>query len=178
MAAFHPFDSSPNALPVRASRDPFRLVREVPGSVQVSFWAFLCVAGIRLIFFIVGQVEFNWPEYLARAAAGFPHNGRVEQVPPGAAIAGEVISAAFSLGFIAVSILLAYQIRSGLNWARIVLTVWAVLAVPTALGGYVLSYLVAAVLVAATVYMWLPRSNAFFRTVKADRKRHKAHQLP
>jgi Na+(H+)/acetate symporter ActP len=99
------------------------------------------VAGFRLSFFVSGLVGFNWHGYLVKSAAGFRHDGRIEHLTPGLAIAGEVISAALNLGLVGVLVLLAYLIRRGLNWARIVLTIWIVLGVPAVVGGDLLSYL-------------------------------------
>jgi hypothetical protein len=40
-----------------------------------------------------------------------------------------------------------------------------------------LEYVATALMVAAIVCLWLPRSNEFMRLVKADRKRYQSQQL-
>ena len=72
----------------------------------------------------------------------------------------------------AVYLLLAFRLRAGRNWARIVLTVITLFQIVSLIvaRGTVLSYVSAAIAVIALVSAYLPASNDYIRQVKQARR--------
>ena len=81
---------------------------------------------------------------------------------------------------IALGALLAFLVRRGFNWARILLTISIGLGF-VALIGYPPASpwtdVTSAVNVVLLVLVWLPRSNHYFRIVKAARRLHRSRRL-
>lgn len=76
-----------------------------------------------------------------------------------------IVIAVFAL----VYLLLAFRLRAGRNWARIVLTVFVVfqvISLVTLQGTSVVSYISTGISVIATVLAYLPDSNAYIREAK------------
>jgi hypothetical protein len=92
-------------------------------------------------------------------------------------VTGEIAAVALSVAGTGTIVFFALRAKRGANWARIMLTAWCGLWVVTPFGGDMLEYVATALMVAAIVCLWLPRSNEFMRLVKADRKRYQSQQL-
>ena len=161
-----------------SASDRFHLRRPLPWTLQVSFWILIGAALVGLIFFIVSQFQFNWHTYLAKAVHPFEHNGRVLQVTPELAIFVISIGIAGNVLGIAARVVFAFLMRRGLNWVRIVLTVLCGTQVlGTLIDKTILEYASTGAIVFAIILLWLPRSNEFYRNVKADRQLHRIEQF-
>lgn len=85
-----------------------------------------------------------------------------------------IVGAVFALIIIGLELFFAFKMRSGRNWARIVLTVLGVLGVLAGLYsiataftiGSVLNIISIVVVVAAIVFMYKPAANAYFTRPK------------
>lgn len=160
-------------------RQPFQVTRPRPIVLVVSCWILVANTGVGVIRLVINVVTFNWSSYLAKNVHPFIHNGHHEQVTPAIAIGTVVTGFAIALLFSAIMLLLAFRLREGGGKARIVLTVLVGLELFGLTGPqHVLVYLGVVPDVAAIILSWLPRSNDFFRRVKADRRLHTSRQLP
>jgi hypothetical protein len=82
---------------------------------------------------------------------------------------GQVVAVVVIVLFALVYLLLAFRLRAGKNWARIVLTVFValqVISLVTLQGNTIVSYISTAVAVIATILAYLPDSNSYIRQVK------------
>lgn len=127
-----------------------------PTTVTASFYLWLVtillglVGGI-LLFILSGSAE-------------------VSAVTQGSAVAGSAVfvtAAVIAIVVAAVQLVIVFQMKAGKNWARIVLAVLAALQVASVLTGSATaswaSWLALAATVVATVLMFLPASNPYFR---------------
>jgi hypothetical protein len=90
-----------------------------------------------------------------------------------AASLGQITAMVVVVVFALVYLLLAFRLRAGRNWARIVLTVFVAFQVISSLatlqGTSVVSYIGTGISVIATVLAYLPDSNSYIRQVKQAR---------
>jgi hypothetical protein len=117
-----------------------------PGTVETAFWLYLAapVIGLILSLISIGRVTGS-------AAAA--------NLPQGAVVAGVVIGIVVNVLYLVAVIVIDVFFRRGRNWARIVLTVLAALAVFGVLGLGVITFVIGLV---AIILSWLPASNAWF----------------
>jgi hypothetical protein len=127
-----------------------------PATVTASFYIWLVtivlgLIGAVLLFILSGSAELS----------------AVTEANPAAGTAAIVIAAVISIVVAAVQLIFVFQMNAGKNWARIVLLVLAALQV---LGGVAgggsatwATWLGLAVTIVATVLMFLPASNPYFR---------------
>ena len=162
-----------------------------PVSVSVSFWLMIATGILPLIAvpLILEEVLVYIREIFSQASA---ISG--ETLPPGLIeqitaflVPGMWISALFQAG---IYVLLGLGIRAGMNWVRIVSTVFACLGLLSIAGSlallvtlgiplemvytgpvlaYVPSYVASACFVAAVVAAWMPTANAYFAARRAAR---------
>ena len=162
-----------------------------PGSVTVAFWLMIATGVLPLIAvpLILEEMLVYIREIFAQASA---MSG--ESLPPGLIeqitsflVPGMWISALFQAG---IYVLLGLGIRAGMNWVRIVSTVFAGLGLLSIVGSlvllvavglplemvytgpvlaYVPSYVASACFIAAVVAAWLPTANAYFAARRAAR---------
>jgi hypothetical protein len=143
----------------------------VPQLVNISFWMIIA-AGIlsaisSLILATTGSDAFinSMIQQAARQGSEFPA-GSLEGMRGGIVVAA-VIGAIVSLGLYA---LVAFPVRKGKNWARILGTVFAAISVLGLAGLFqfgatygILQLLVILLGVAAIVLLYLPASAPYFR---------------
>ena len=166
--------------PVKVPRDPFVMRRRPPVAVQVSFWVLAALAALDSVRLAVILGTFDWDAYLAKEAHPFVRNGHEIFMTPGTAIGVRETEFAGSFALVGFSFLLAFGIRAAKRWARLVQTAFIVIqrrgpfpCAPAVSGPRWRSLAT----LGAVVLLWLPRSRAFFRQAKADRKAHKLKQL-
>jgi hypothetical protein len=127
-----------------------------PATVTASFYIWLVTIALGLL----GAV-------LLLVLSGSAEMSAVAQANPEAATAAIIIAAVISILVAVVQLIFVFQMNAGKNWARIVLLVLAALQVVSVLtGGGSASWatwLGLAVTVVATVLMFLPASNPYFR---------------
>jgi hypothetical protein len=122
-----------------------------PGTVEAAFWLYLVAPVVGLILALVGLGASTTAANTAAARAGIS-SGAVT----GLLVTGIVLDVVFLVAVIVVDMFF----RRGRNWARITLTV---LAVVSFFFGGIFTFLLAVV---ALILSWLPASNAWFRSVK------------
>ncbi len=173
-----PFDANSDWSPPPGlgTRQPFRVTRPVPTPVRAVFWIVACVVAIELLVLVINQLTFDWDAYLAKSVHSFVRDGHVLYVTPALAVGTIVFAIVVVLTLNAVQLLLGYLVRRGVNWARIVLTLFSVGSILSLLASHnvLISYVDAAAAVAVVVLLWLRPSNQFFSDVKADRSVHKS----
>lgn len=93
--------------------------------------------------------------------------------PPGAQLSAGAVRGIFYIALVVVGalmLLFAWKMRSGRNWARVLLTALAVFGLYTQASAVGFSDWIAVVSVAITatglVYMYMPPSNAYFRSFR------------
>ncbi|WP_077489067.1 hypothetical protein [Sinomonas mesophila] len=162
-----------------------------PASVTVSFWLMIATGVLPLI---AVPLVLEWMlEYMreifiqASAMSGQPlPPGLIEQITA-SMVPGMWISSLVQTGMY---VLLALGIRAGMNWVRIVATIFASLVLLSLLGSlalligfgiplgmvfagpvlmYVPSYAASACFFASVVVAWLPSANAYFAARRAAR---------
>lgn len=115
-----------------------------PTTVTVSFVLWLITVLVGLIGGIVGLFS----------------SGQVQSNMGGAVVAGGVIGIVIAL----VELFIVFRMRDGRNWARIVLLVLAILQVLGVVASFtVLGTIGLIAVIIATVLMFLPSSNGYFR---------------
>ena len=127
-----------------------------PTTVTASFYIWL----VTILLGLIGAV-------LLLVLSGSAEVTAVTQGAPAVGTAAIVIAAVISIVVAAVQLLFVFQMNAGKNWARIVLLVLAALQVVGVLTGAGTaswaSWLGLAATVIATVLMFLPSSNPYFR---------------
>ena len=127
-----------------------------PTTVTASFYIWL----VTILLGLIGAV-------LLLVLSGSAEVTAVTQGSPAVGTAAIVIAAVISIAVAAVQLLFVFQMNAGKNWARIVLLVLAALQVVGVLTGAGTaswaSWLGLAATVIATVLMFLPSSNPYFR---------------
>ncbi|MFD5829789.1 hypothetical protein [Lentzea sp. NPDC060358] len=140
-----------------------------PATVNAAFAGFLvsCVFAVTSIGVLVGTHD----ELVdALRASG---TQMTEDQLQSAATVTQYTFAGIALVIALVQLWLAFKVRSGRNWARVLLTVFTVLQVGSLFVGEgsatLPAYGGALVAALAVVASWLPASNAYFATVKQAR---------
>ncbi len=164
----------PSAPPVRESEAGPVLSPPMP--VTLSFWGWLFSAALWVV---GGILFFSAKPALVNALRQSNTNLRTGQLTDAqiqqtanAAVIGALVVA---IVIAALYTLFAFKLRAGRNWARIVLTIIAVLAlvvlITQAHAGSVLSLVGAGVAVVAAVLSYLPSANAYIAASKHARLR-------
>jgi ABC-type transport system involved in cytochrome bd biosynthesis fused ATPase/permease subunit len=143
-----------------------------PTEIVGAFWAYLVAAITWLIggLLVIGQKQ----QIIDTLRDANNQGGSLTQ---------SQIDAAASLGVILVVVLavvisglyalFAFKLKAGRNWARIVLTVLAALALISLLlgtGGNIVSYIGQFAAIVAAVLSFMPSSSAYIAQVKASRQ--------
>ncbi|WAP51463.1 hypothetical protein OL239_16860 [Arthrobacter sp. ATA002] len=153
-----------------------------PKQVNQAFWLLIASAVLGLISLPISIAYMNSPEYLEYLEDVFGGMGaEVDSEYLSAAIAGSTASSIVSGLFgLAVRVGLAFLVRSGFNWARVLITIFAVLSLFSLLGLFVTGPLVAALslaamlaTLAAVVLLFLKPSSEYFARKKAYRQAQK-----
>ncbi len=134
-----------------ASRPP------TPPTVEAAFWLVIASSALTLLVQLFDLLAIGL-------------NGGTPPTSP--YLVGSVIG-------IGLRVLFAFAARRGANFARILLSLGALLSMFGLVTGFnVILLVVVAIAVAAVVLLWLPQSNAYFRAAAAARTQAKAGSLP
>lgn len=146
--------------------------RERPREVDVSFWLWIASVVIALISTALSLLQLDTLRAASLEAAS--QGGAVldPAAAEQAANIGVIVGVVVALLLVVAQLALALLMRRGRNWARIVLAVLAALtvlllplSVPTSTGPILAVTVIQTLLVlVATVYMFLPRANPWFRS--------------
>lgn len=143
-----------------------------PRTVNIAFWLFVAAAVLSVVSGIISIATINSQRPAILDMAKNPHPGG--NVDPNtfadAVIAGATVWAVVTLIFWAIAfVLVAFLMRRGANWARIVLTVLTVLSLLNIIQGFGAGFLQFAAAVVAVVLIWLRPSSEWFAAVKASK---------
>lgn len=175
---------------------PTRHAAVRPKTVEAAFWLYILTAVLGAVGIIISVTTYPALRLQVndQARRQLEAQGQSGALPDGAITA--IFDATFAIGivfgavFLAAYVVFAFFFRGGANWARIVLTVCAALAIfgtlftlaslaipsgaraPQVPGGYATSVGQFLCLVVATVLIYLRPSNDYFRAVKASKLAH------
>jgi hypothetical protein len=142
-----------------------------PKLVDIAFWLYVAAAVLSLVGLILSFASIDAAR--EQALRQLEEQGQSGVLPPeaieGALWTGVAIGAIFALLFAAAYVVFAILMRRGYGWARYVLGALAVLSVFGLLGGLGIGALQFLCLAAATVLVFLPASNAYFRSTTQGR---------
>jgi hypothetical protein len=143
-----------------------------PTEMTAAFWCYVVAAVISLIggVLAVGQKQAVLDTLKQSKANADLTPGQLDTLAS-AAITFAIVVAVVIAGLY---LLFAFKLRAGRNWARIVLTVVAALALLSLLfssAHTVLSYIGELAAVAGAVLSWMPNSSAYIAAVRASRFR-------
>ncbi|HEX4720871.1 MAG TPA: hypothetical protein VH333_00045 [Pseudonocardiaceae bacterium] len=144
---------------------------EAPQTIMASFWCFIGAAVIVLLggLLTTGDKQAILDQ-LRTANTSNLSESQLESLA-GTAVVIAVVATVIIAGLY---VLFAFKVRAGRNWARIVLTIVAVLdllALVTGQGGAAVGYIGALAAIVGCVLSYLPSSAAYFAAVKAARYR-------
>lgn len=133
-------------------------LQSAPNTVRTSFWLWIASVVISAISVIVAVV------------VGVPAVAGTSSSATSQAIAGGAVAVTAIVGLViggGLRVLFAFFMLQGRNWARIVLLIVAILTLlagfASILTGDFITLIALLVVIAATVMMFLPESNAYFR---------------
>jgi predicted membrane channel-forming protein YqfA (hemolysin III family) len=159
-----PNDGLPSAPPVTVTESKV----PPPGTITASFWLYLIGAVVGII---GGILVFSDKQRIIDAVHKSNPNLTDAQLHDTANVA-TVIALAFAIIAFLLYLLFAAKLRSGRNWARIVLTILVilnVLSLVTNKGTMGVEYVGTVLSVIATILAYLPASNAYIKATKARR---------
>lgn len=147
-----------------------------PKQVDISFWLLIVSLVISVVSVPLTIAVFNSPESREATEAELQRQnvaGLTVDDAIAATVAFLVITAVIS---VAITLLVAIFIRKGHNWARIVLTVFAVLSLLSLLvpsGASLLGIVGIVLVLAATVLLYVKPAPAYFAAMKQYRRNKK-----
>ncbi|WP_104104185.1 hypothetical protein [Arthrobacter sp. 08Y14] len=153
-----------------------------PKQIDQAFWLLIASAVLGLIALPFGLIYVNSPEYLDTLEETLRNAGlEVDSDALAAGVASGTLSAVLSGIFgLAVRVTLAFLVRAGYNWARIVITIFAVLSLIGLLGLFaagtvsgVLTLLALLATFTAVVLLFMKPSSEYFTRKKAYRQAKK-----
>ena len=150
---------------------PPAAIPERPKQVEISFWLLIVGLVLSLVTIPIGIAAINSPENRTVLEKQLADQGTAVNLDDALAVATGIVVIIAVLSA-AVTILVAVFIRKGYNWARIVLTVFAVLSLlnlvnPSAAN---LTAIAASLLtIAATVLLYLKPAPEYFTGMKQYR---------
>lgn len=163
--------------PMTTDAGPSGVVVRPPGTIVASFWCWLVSA---LLWVVGGVLILSARQSLVDSLRRSNSNGTVAHPLTEAQIQQAANISVTAVIIVAVIIaalyaLFAAKLRAGRNWARVVLTIIAVLAlIYLVTRGFtstsLISYVGAILSVVAAVLSYLPASNAYIAAVKHSRR--------
>ena len=141
-----------------------------PGTVEAAFWIYLVsgVLTLALTLLVFTQAGKQAIQNAVRQS-GSTQNMSEDQLVQTA----QIVAVAAAVIGLAIALLFAFKMRAGRNWARIVLTVFAVLSLLSLFGVRTgtsfTDFIGPIVSLVALVLMWLPASNEYFAAAKRRR---------
>jgi predicted histidine transporter YuiF (NhaC family) len=159
-------DGLPSAPPITATESTAKV--PPPGTITAAFWLYIIGAVVGII---GGVLVFSDKQRIIDAVHKSNPKLTDAQVHD-TANAATVIALAFAIIAFLLYLLFAAKLRSGRNWARIVLTILVILNVislVTNKGTMGVEYVGTVLSVIATILAYLPASNAYIKATKARR---------
>jgi ABC-type transport system involved in cytochrome bd biosynthesis fused ATPase/permease subunit len=143
-----------------------------PTEIVGAFWAYLVAA---IAWLIGGLLVIGNKQQIADALRSANNQGGAltESQIDTAANVGVILVVVVAVVISSLYALFAFKLKAGRNWARIVLTVLAALALISLLlgtGGNFVSYIGQFAAILAAVLSFMPGSNAYIAQVKASRQ--------
>jgi ABC-type transport system involved in cytochrome bd biosynthesis fused ATPase/permease subunit len=143
-----------------------------PTEIVGAFWAYLIAA---LTWLIGGLLVIGNKQQIADALRSANNQGGAltEAQIETAANVGVILVVVVAVVISSLYALFAFKLKAGRNWARIVLTVLAALALISLLlgtGGNLVSYIGQFAAIVAAVLSFLPSSSEYIAQVKASRQ--------
>jgi magnesium-transporting ATPase (P-type) len=138
-----------------------------PGSIVGSFWCYVAAAVISVIgaLLLLGQKDT-----IANALRDNNTTSLTESQIQAAANTAVVISLVFTIIIAALFVFFAFKLKAGRNWARIVLTIVAVLALLSLLVGAGSSSILGIIgdlaAVVGAILSYVPQSNQYIAATK------------
>jgi hypothetical protein len=154
-------------------------------TVTLAFYDWILMVVVSAISVIVVLTSSVWDRAIAAGTASAGSAGTLYVNVQSLVTTVKVIAVTFFVIFAALYLFFAFKMYAGRNWARIVLTVVAALAIVSGFtatstvtvngqsyspGNALFSWIGAVLAVAAIVLMFLPQSNAYFNASKAYRQ--------
>jgi putative Mn2+ efflux pump MntP len=163
--------SFPKAPPIEQG-PPQASPQAAPTEIIVSFWCYLVAAVVGLVggLLLLGSRQAIEDSLrTANTQAGRYTDAQIHQL----ATIAIAVTVGIAIVFAALYVLFAFKLKEGKNWARIVLTVLAALALISLLLGRssLLSFVGEVAAVVGAVLSYLPKSNAYIAASKAPRLR-------
>jgi hypothetical protein len=143
-----------------------------PKEIVGAFWAYLVAA---ITWLIGGLLVIGNKQSIVDAlrAANKQGGALTESQIDTAANVGVIFVVVVAVVISALYALFAFKLKAGRNWARVVLTVLAVLALISLLlgtGGNIISYIGQFAAIVAAVLSFMPSSSAYIAQTKASRQ--------
>ena len=142
-----------------------------PQTIMASFW---CFVGAAVIVLLGGILTTGDKQAILDKLRTTNTTNLTESQLETVASTAVVIAVVATVIIAGLYVLFAFKLRAGRNWARIVLTIVAVLdllALLTGQGGAAVGYIGALAAIIGCVLSYLSSSNAYFAAVKAARYR-------
>jgi hypothetical protein len=141
-----------------------------PTEITVAFWCYIVAAVVTVV---GGLMVLGARQQIMDAVRSAGNGGNLTpQQLDAAANLAIGLAVVLSLVFAGLYVLFAFKLRAGRNWARIVLTIVAVLELLSLVtsngGGSALRYIGDLAAIIGAVLSYLPNSNAYFATVKRN----------
>jgi hypothetical protein len=140
-----------------------------PRFVTLAYQLYLAAAALSVVSLVVAITTTS--SYRASIASELARekqhisSGQLDAI----ITATTVINVIFAIIWVFAFVFFARKMRRGANWARITLTVVTFLSFINFGSGYWAGAAQFAAALAAVILMWLPRSNRYFKAIKAER---------
>lgn len=158
------FQSYPSAPPPQETP---RQTYTPPSEIMAAFWCYIVGAVITVV---GGLLVLTQRQAIVDATRAANTSNLSDSTIQAAANVAVAIAIVLSLVFAGLYILFAFKLRVGRNWARIVLTIVAVLALLSLLlggaGTSILRLIGDLAAIAGAVLSYLPNSNAYIAAMK------------
>lgn len=142
-----------------------------PKEIVASFW---CYIGGAVVVLLGGLLAIGQKQAILDALRSSNTTNATEAQLEAAANLVVIIAIVISVVLTGLYVLFAYKLRAGRNWARVVLTVLAVLTLINLVstrGGSAIGYIGELAVVVGCVLSYLPNSSGYFAAMKSARFR-------
>lgn len=142
-----------------------------PREIVASFW---CYIGGAVVVLLGGLLAIGEKQTILDALRTANTTNATEAQLEAAANLVVIVAVVISVVLTGLYVLFAYKLKAGRNWARIVLTVLAVLTLINLVstrGGSAVGYIGELAVIVGCVLSYLPNSSGYFAAIKASRYR-------
>jgi hypothetical protein len=166
------------APPLKARPLPFRIAERLPTMLRFAIGILILFTAVGFVSYVVRLFHFDWNTYVATSHATETREHRAP-IPESFLLEGLIFSWIATPLLLASRVVLAYLIRRGRNWVRILFTGVEVVGLISTfmVAPDLLSYLNTAADIAFVALLWVPPSNRYFLAVKTARALHRSRQL-